>query len=233
MQFSKPLIPGTLIKRYKRFLADVRLDATGETICAHCPNTGSMKTCAEPGSKVYLSHNPDPKRKLKYTWELTETSDGFIGINTLIVNRIVEEAIRENRIPELSGYTEVKREVKFGQNSRMDFMLTRPGTSCFVEVKNTTLLDGHKVLFPDAVSTRALKHVHELALARQNKQAHKSVLLFVVNRPEGTHFSPAWDIDKEYANALKKNAKWIDILAYRTINTPTELKLASRVEIDL
>ena len=141
MQFEKPLTKATLVKRYKRFLADVVLD-TGEEVTAHCANTGSMKTCGAPGDTVWLSHNPSPKRKLAYSWEFTEVSAGYVGINTALPNKLVFEAIEKSQIKELLGYDIMKREVKYGEKSRIDIYLEdsrKVLKPCYVEVKNVTL----------------------------------------------------------------------------------------------
>ena len=152
LTFSSPLIEGKLIKRYKRFFADVEL-ANGEVVTAHCPNTGSMKSCGEPGDTVFVLHAPSPTRKLAYTWELTKTPKGFVGVNTARPNHIVANAIENGKVAELSAYRDIKQEVKYGVNSRIDILLSCPDKGqCYVEVKNTTLLDGDLVLFPDSVS---------------------------------------------------------------------------------
>lgn len=218
IEFPKPLVEGVLLRRYKRFLADVRL-ATGEEVTAHCVNTGSMKTCGSPGDTVMLLHNPSPTRKLAYTWELTRTSKGFIGVNTARPNHVVASAIAAGRIPELQEQTEIKCEVKYGTNSRIDILLTSPnGRRCFVEVKNTTLLVGDEVQFPDAVTERGLKHLQELT--KVVEEGDRAVMFYLVNRAEGQLFAPARTIDPEYAKALKKaTASGVEALAYRAVHT--------------
>ena len=214
MKFPSPLISATLIKRYKRFLADVTL-ADGSIVTAHCPNTGSMKTCGKEGDTVYLSHNDDPKRKLKYTWELTKTDGGFIGVNTHRPNAIVKEALLAGAVKELSSYKEVCPEKKRG-DSRLDFYLpgdeTKP--ACWVEVKNVTLLEGDELTFPDAVSVRALKHIKTLEEIAAGGE--RAVLLFLLNRPEGSSFRAAHEIHPEYAEALEKAEKGgVEVLTCR------------------
>ena len=205
------------MKRYKRFLADVQLP-NGEVVVAHCPNTGSMKTCGSPGDIIYLSYNPSPKRKLSYTWELTQTKKGFIGINTHRPNKIVEEAILNQQIKSLSGYKQIKREVKYGENSRIDLLLSGPKGLCWVEVKNVTLLDQKSVLFPDAVTSRGLKHLKELK--SKVTEGDRSVIFFLINRPEGDSFSPAYHIDPTYSKELVTAQKMgVEVLAYRCCNS--------------
>jgi sugar fermentation stimulation protein A len=204
MQFSSPLIQGTLIKRYKRFLADVQL-TDGTIVIAHCPNTGAMTGCAEPGWKVWLSPSTNPKRKLLYTWEVVLTDkQHWIGINTHKANAIVKEALQENKIAELVGYANLKAEVKFGEeNSRIDFLLTDfKKVDCFVEVKSVTLLDNNVGYFPDAKTIRGQKHLRELSLiAGQGKRA---VLLFCVQHSGIQSVQVAKQIDTDYAKELKQ-----------------------------
>ncbi len=157
-----PLITGILIKRYKRFLADVKLD-TGEKITAHCPNSGSMKGCAIPGSKVWLSISDNPKRKYKYTWELIQIPETIIGINTLLPNKLVKQAIENGEIEELSGYNRVKAEIKTSSHTRLDLLLEKDtGDKCYVEIKNCTMVENKVAMFPDAVTLRGQKHLDEL-----------------------------------------------------------------------
>ncbi len=165
MRFDVPLVTGQLIKRYKRFLADVTLDDGGAEVTAHCANSGSMMGLKEPGIKVWLTPNDDPKRKLKYSWEMLEIDGAMVGINTSRPNGLVEEAIEAGRIPELVGYEKLRREVKYGKNSRIDILLEGEGdTRTYVEVKNVTLAREDGVAeFPDAVTARGAKHLDELA----------------------------------------------------------------------
>ena len=233
INFSSPLHKGTLIKRYKRFLADVELADGGDVITAHCPNTGSMKTCGAPGDTVFLTHNPSPTRKLKYTWELTKTRGGYIGVNTHTPNALVKAAIANGDIKELAGYAEMKTEVKYGKNSRIDVLLSDPRKGdCYVEVKNSTLLDGERVIFPDAVSERGLKHIHELV--SMVEAGHKAVLFFLVNRPEGKSFAPADAIHPEYGAALREaKAAGLKILAYRAKHSLKGIRVTERVPVRL
>jgi sugar fermentation stimulation protein A len=215
MQFSSPLIQGTLIKRYKRFLADVQL-TDGTIVIAHCPNTGAMTGCSEPGWKVWLSPSTNPKRKLLYTWEVVLTDkQHWIGINTHKANAIVKEALQENKIAELVGYANLKAEVKFGEeNSRIDFLLTDfKKVDCFVEVKSVTLLDNNVGYFPDAKTIRGQKHLRELSLiAGQGKRA---VLLFCVQHSGIQSVQVAKQIDTDYAKELKQAMlSGVQILCY-------------------
>lgn len=231
IEFSSPLHKGKLIKRYKRFLADVELVESGQVITAHCPNTGSMKTCGAPGDMVFLTHNPSPARKLKYTWELTKTTGGYVGVNTHTPNALVKEAILRGHIKELQGYGQIRSEVKYGKNSRIDLLLQdeRKG-ECYVEIKNSTLLEGERIIFPDAVSERGLKHIHELTAMVE--AGHKAVLFFLVNRPEGASFAPADAIHPEYGVALRAAKKaGLQVLAYRAKHTLKAIKVAERVPV--
>jgi sugar fermentation stimulation protein A len=215
MQFSSPLIQGTLVKRYKRFLADVQLE-DGSIVIAHCPNTGAMTGCAEPGWKVWLSPSNNPKRKLLYTWEVVLTDQHhWIGINTHKANALVKEAIQQNKIAELIGYETLQAEVKFGEeNSRIDFLLRDHGKQdCYVEVKSATLLENKMGYFPDAKTLRGQKHLRELSLiASQGKRA---VLLFCVQHSGIQSVQVAKHIDPDYANELKRAMlNGVQILCY-------------------
>jgi sugar fermentation stimulation protein A len=196
------LIPGYLIKRYKRFLADVRLD-TGETVTAHCPNSGSMKGCAVPGCPVWLSVSDNPRRKLQYTWELIRTPASMIGINTLVPNRLVKTAIETGRIPELAGYGPVRSEVTVRKGTRLDLALEAPGRrNCYVEIKNCSLVEDGTALFPDAVTQRGQKHLDELR--HLVAAGHRGVIFYLIQRMDARRFSPAAEIDPAYARKLVK-----------------------------
>ncbi len=220
LRFSSHLQKGTLKQRYKRFFADVELP-DGRVVVSHCPNTGSMKSCAEPGSTVYLLEHNDPKRKLAFTWELTETHGGFIGVNTARPNQVVSLAIESGEIPELAGYDTFRREVKYGRNSKIDVLLSDANgekPDCYVEIKNVTLFREGQIQFPDAVTSRGLKHLEELSLLTQQKK--RAVMFFFVNRPEGDTFSVAHDIDPAYARGLvTAQHAGVEILIYRSRTT--------------
>lgn len=231
MRFAAPLQKGTLIKRYKRFLADVTLE-NGQQVTAHCPNTGSMKTCGSPGDHVYLSYHDSPTRKLAYTWELTATKGGFVGIHTGKTNGIVYEAIIGGHIPGLTGYQQVKKEVKYG-NSRIDLKLEghQHHPHCWVEVKNVTLLDHTTCLFPDAVTQRGTKHLNTLIELKQ--QGERAVIFYVVNRPEAQKMMPAASIDPEYARTLRYAVECgVEALAYRVDTNLKDMKLAEQLPIE-
>jgi len=236
MKFEHTLIPGKLIKRYKRFLTDVELD-TGEVVTAHCANSGSMLSVNEPGARVWLSPANDPKRKLKYTWELIQLGDAMVGINTQHPNRVVADAIEAGSVPELAGYDGLKREVKYGQNSRIDILLsseTKP--HCYVEVKNTTmrrdLTPSAPAEFPDSVTARGAKHLVELA--DMVREGHRAVMFYLVQRDDADAFTVAADIDPTYAAGLTAaiNAG-VEVLAYTCRITPEEIAVTDPVEVRL
>lgn len=240
MKFTTPLIPGKLIKRYKRFLTDVELD-TGEIVTAHCANSGSMLSVNTPGAKVWLSPANNPKRKLKYTWELIRIGDGsdaaMVGINTQHPNKIVAEAIEAGDIKELAGYDTLKREVKYGKNSRIDIYLEGEAMpACYVEVKNTTmrrdLTPGAPAEFPDAVTARGAKHLDELA--DMVAQGHRAVMFYLVQRDDADTFTVAADIDPTYAEKLAAAREaGVEVLAYGCRVGPEEIAIDRAVDIDL
>lgn len=205
MNFPDPLIRGNFVERYKRFLSTIELDG-GERVTAHCPNPGSMMGLLVPNGEVWLSPARNPKRKLHYTWELVRIDDGYVGINTSLANRIVEEKLNAKKIPEFADYSSVRREVRYGKNSRVDFLLERPGEpSCYVEVKSVTLRLGESAAFPDAVTARGAKHLGELAeVVRGGKRA---VILYLVQREDCEDFVLAEKIDPAYAEAMRAAQK--------------------------
>ncbi|MEN8255643.1 MAG: DNA/RNA nuclease SfsA [Verrucomicrobiota bacterium] len=223
-----PMVFGTLLKRYKRFLADVELE-DGSVITAHCPNTGRMTTCAEPGWKVALSDSQNPKRKYRFTWELVHNGDCWICVNTGRANQMAFEAVSQNMIPELSGYAEVLREQRFG-SSRFDLLLRTGDNLCYVEVKNVTLLaDDGCYAFPDAVTERGRKHLDELVDAV--KAGHRAAMLYVIPRSDGTTFRPAHEIDPAYAEALDSAmAAGVEAHAWRADASPEGIRLKKQVE---
>lgn len=201
----QPLIEGTLVRRYKRFLADVTL-ADGNMVTAHVANPGSMMGLKDPGLRVWLSHATDPKRKLAYSWELAEVNGTLVGLNASRANAVAAEALQRGAIPELAGYGETRREVKYGKNSRIDLKLgaaANGGPDCFVEVKNVHLHRGGGLAeFPDAVTARGTKHLDELATVAG--AGHRAVMLYVVQRGDCERFTIAADIDPAYATALRR-----------------------------
>ena len=231
MLLPSPLYAGTLICRYKRFLADVQL-ADGTIVTAHCPNSGSMKGCNAPGSPVYLSRSDNPARKLAYTWELVY-SDGFwAGINTGLPNRLTREGIENGTVAELQGYDRIRPEVPYGTRSRIDLLLEGTTGRCYVEVKNVTLVDGERALFPDAVTERGQKHLRELM--EVVRQGDRGVIFFVVQRGDGNAVAPADAIDPEYGRLLRQAvASGVEALAYRALVTPEEIRLVERLPVSL
>lgn len=235
MQFDPVLEEGRLVKRYKRFFADIEC-SDGSIVTAHCANTGSMLNCMADGARVWFSRNDDPKRKLKATWELVETPHGRIAcINTGRANRLIEEALQAGVITELAGFTQLRREVKYGEeNSRADFCLMFDQRQVFVEVKSVTLgfADTDTAAFPDAVSTRGAKHLRELtALAAMGQRA---VLIYCVNLSGITAVRAAQEIDPEYAAALAEaKTAGVEVLAYGTHITPAGIEVTQRLAVEL
>ncbi|HCJ30684.1 MAG TPA: DNA/RNA nuclease SfsA [Pseudomonas sp.] len=235
MRFATPLETGRLVRRYKRFLADIITDA-GEHLCIHCSNTGSMLNCMGEGARVWFQRNSDPKRKLPGTWELVETPQGRLAcVNTARANRLVEEALLAGVIDELKGFTALKREVAYGvENSRVDFRLDYPAGPAFVEVKSVTLGFGDTAVaaFPDAVTTRGARHLRELAvLAREGVRA---VQLYCVNLTGAEAVRPASEIDPLYASALRDAVgAGVEVLAYGVELSPEEIRLVRPLPVIL
>jgi sugar fermentation stimulation protein A len=231
MRFKSPLIRGTLVQRYKRFLADIRL-ANGEVVTAHCTNTGSMMGCKEPGSAVYISRSENLNRKLLYTWELIKTDNTWVGINTLHPNKLVPEAVEAGVIQELRGYETIHREVKVSAHTRLDLCLEGGNGNCFVEIKNVSLAVNGTAAFPDAISERGTKHLRELM--RLKRQGHRAAIVFVIQRGDCDAFRPADEIDQEYGRWLRRaiNAG-VEALPYRAKVTAKEIVLTERIAIKL
>lgn len=227
MQYTEPLLEGVLLRRYKRFLADVRL-ADGTELTAHTPNTGSMLGCSEPGSRVWLRDSANPKRKYRYSWELVETAGGtLVGINTGLPHTLVREAVADGTVTELQGYASCRAEVRYGQGSRIDLLYEDgpDGGRCYVEIKNVTTCDeaGYG-FFPDAVSARGTRHLRELmAVAAAGDRA---VLLFCVQRGDVERVRGADEIDPLYARTLEEAvAAGVEVLAYRARVRPEGVRL--------
>lgn len=228
MKYPLPLIHGRLIKRYKRFLADIILD-TGEVITAHCTNSGSMKSCLDEGAEVYLTPVTDPKRKTRFTWEMIKINDSWVGINTSVPNRLAFEFMKNNIIPGLEGYTEIKREVKYN-DSRLDIFAQKPGETCFVEVKNVTLKEGGLALFPDAVTIRGQKHLQTLMELKE--KGIRAVMLYVVQRMDVKAFAPAEEIDPKYAQLLRQaQSKGVEIIPIQVKVSPEEVVYKKVMEV--
>jgi sugar fermentation stimulation protein A len=234
MRFPDPLVRGTLIKRYKRFLADVRLDDRDDPVTAHCANPGSMMGLATPGATVWLSPSRNPARKLKWSWELVAVPGGLVGVNTAHPNAIAAEAVAEGRIPELAGYERCRREVRYGKNSRIDLLLEGGGHApCYVEIKSVTLKRGdHAAEFPDAVTARGTKHLEELGDMAES--GARAVMLFLAQRDDCRDFTVAGDIDPAYAAALTRaEARGVELICYACRLAPTEIAVDKPLPIRL
>ena len=226
MQFPSPLERGRLVQRYKRFFADVILD-DGREVTAHCPNPGAMLGLNMPGLPVWLSVSDSPTRKLPHTLELVEADGGLVGVNTMHPNRLVAEALAADAIPELAGYAEIRREVKYGEASRVDFLLTSPDRPpCWLEIKNCHLSRGGGLAeFPDCVAARSLKHLKELS--REVEAGARAVMLFVIQRTDCDHFDAAADLDPAYAAGLKAAfGRGVEVLCYGCDISSEAVKLA-------
>ena len=208
--FEAPVVIGRLVRRYKRFFMDVHLEDKDEVVVAHTPNTGSMKGLLDEGNRVMMTYNPSPKRKLDYSVQAIEVGGTWVGCNTHLPNQFVAAVIAAQKIPELAGYDTIRKEVKYGleNRSRIDLLLEdhqEGAPSCYVEVKNVTMKEGTGALFPDAVTTRGQKHIEELMGVMA--QGHRAALVFLVQRMDCEHFSPADAIDAKYGQLLRKAEK--------------------------
>ncbi|WP_044418351.1 DNA/RNA nuclease SfsA [Halarcobacter anaerophilus] len=230
MNFDK-LYKGRLIKRYKRFLADIILE-NGEEITAHVPNSGAMTSCIEPNCEVWVTFHDNPKRKLKYTLELTKMNENLICTNTTVANKIAIEAIKNGTIKELQNYTSLKPEQKYGKNSRIDILLENENKKCYVEIKSVTLKIDEMLAFPDAVTSRGTKHLIELS--DMVKEGHRAVMLYVIQRTDQLPFRLAEEIDKKYAQTFKevtKNA--VEVLVYQSNINLEKIEIEKRVDFQL
>ncbi len=233
MKFEHELFHGTLIKRYKRFLADVKLD-NGEIVTAHCANSGSMLSLKDEGNEVWLSPATNPKAKLNYKWEIVKAGEAMVGINTSLPNKLVEEAILDGTITELQNYDNLRREMKYGQNSRIDLFLSGSNDGkpdCYVEVKSVTLSrEKGTGEFPDAVTSRGTKHLHELT--EMVKQGHRSAMVYLAQRSDIKQFRIASDIDPTYANALKvAKENGVEAYCYICTVTPTTIQVDHSIPV--
>ncbi|MGH1420015.1 MAG: DNA/RNA nuclease SfsA [Hyphomicrobiaceae bacterium] len=236
MKFASPLIRGRLIKRYKRFLADVVLDDTGETVTASCANTGSMKGLLAPNVPVWLSETSSPTRKYRHTWELVENDISgkaqLVGINTGHPNKLIAEAICDNKIGPLKGYASLRREQKYGKSSRIDILLEdeKKGRA-YVEIKNVHMMRNKGLAeFPDSVTARGAKHLDELT--EMVSQGHRAVMLYLVQRADATRFTLAPDIDPHYAETFARAMdRGVEAIAYRCKITPTKIWVDKKIPV--
>ncbi len=237
MKFQTPLLRGTLIQRYKRFLADIRLDS-GETITATCPNTGSMMGLTTPGVPVWVSTSDSPTRKYKHTWEMLEVDlgkgPGMVGINTNHPNALVSEAILAKRVAALKDYTSLKREVKYGVNSRIDILLeAEDKPPAYVEIKNVHMMRKAGLAeFPDSVTARGVKHLQELS--QMVRDGHRAVMVYLIQRSDATKLTLARDVDRTYGEAFDAARKiGVEAIALRCKITPEEIRVDKPVPIDV
>lgn len=234
MKFSDPLVRGRLIKRYKRFLVDIELES-GKVVVAHCANPGSMMNLLLPDAEVWLSPASNPNRKLKYTWEMIRCEDTLIGLNTSLPNKIVENAIQQGLVAEFTKYDSLKREIKYGENSRIDILLQSSNLpDCYLEVKSVTLKrpeNGNNLAeFPDSVTVRGTKHLHELS--GQVANGNRAAMFYLVQREDCNRLSIAGDIDPNYANAFIAARKaGVEMLCYGCSISPEAIKIRRKLEI--
>jgi sugar fermentation stimulation protein A len=231
------LLPGKLVKRYKRFLADIELETveleTSKIVTAHCANSGSMRGCATPGDPVWISRSDNPRRKLNYTWELIQTKDSMIGVNTMIPNRLVKASIESGLVSELKEYTKVTAEVKTSDHNRLDLLLeNETGRACYLEIKNCTLVEKGVAMFPDAITTRGQKHLDELV--RLKRQGHRAVIFYLIQRMDARIFTPAAMIDRVYAQKLKHAVEsGVEIMTRDTFIDTKVIRLRQSIPVRL
>ena len=231
MNFENKLISGVFIKRYKRFFVDVQIE--NKVITAHCPNTGSMKGLLKEGNKVWLSKSNNPDRKLKYTLQIIEDDNSKVGVNTHLTNKIILDALKNNLIKEFDKNITIKPEVKFGDNTRFDFLITKKNYKAFVEVKNVTLMRKPKIAeFPDAITSRGAKHIEELIKA--SKKGYEVYIAFIIQREDCNQFVIASDIDPEYSKLLSKAVKnKLNILCYDCKFSSKGIKLNKNIKLKI
>ena len=231
MNFQKTLISGEFIKRYKRFFVDVKIG--NNTVRAHCPNTGSMLGLLNKGNKVWLSKSENPKRKLKYTLQIIEDEKSKVGVNTLLTNKIVLDALYKGKIHRFKNFDNIKTEVRFGENTRFDFLISQKSKKSFLEVKNVTLSRKKQIAeFPDAITSRGLKHINELLKAK--RMGFEIFILFIIQRNDCSKFILAQDIDKKYCDLLKKAVKKnLNILCYDCKFLSKGIELDSKIQFKI
>ena len=234
MQFSSPYLPAVLLRRYKRFLADVEL-SSGEVVTVHTPNTGAMLGVATPGMRVWLRDTQSVTRKYRYSWEISEPDEQvYVGVHTGLVNALVMEAIHNGTISELQGYIRIEQEVAYGvERSRIDLLLHNDKQVCYVEIKNVTARDAQAIaIFPDAVSLRGQKHLRELM--RVVAGGHRGVIFYCIQREDIDGFRPADEIDAEYARLLREAVEQgVEVVAYKAHVTPESIALTYPVPIQI
>ncbi len=231
MIFKEPLQSGILIKRYKRFLADVQLE-DDSVITIYCPNTGSMRSCSTPGNRVCFSTSDNIKRKYPHTLEMIEENTNWVGVNTGLTNQLVVEAIQQGNIPELKEFDSIKQEVKTSKGTRLDILLTREEKKIYIEVKNCSLVEKKIAMFPDAVTARGTKHLLELADLVQ--KGHRGVIFYLVQRMDAHSFSPAAHIDPLYADTLLEVVrKGVEVLVYQAEVSPNEIKVMGSLPFEM
>ena len=231
MQFQSDLVPGYLVKRYKRFFADVEL-SNGKLVTAHCPNTGSMIGLTNPGVKVWLEPNEDPQKKLKYSWKLVDHENGhYTGVDTNIANKIVSEALGQGKISEFIDYDVILREQKYGANSRIDFLLKKGVQTCFLEVKSVTLCRQEKIAeFPDTVTSRGVKHLKELSNIVDRET--RAIVLYLVQRSDCDYFKIANDLDSNYVTeAIFSANSGVEFVCYGVNFLPNGIELGYQLEM--
>ncbi len=229
MNFESKLIPGKLLKRYKRFFVDIKINK--KIVTAHCPNTGSMMGLLNKGAKVWVSKSKNPKRKLSYTLQIIENNKSKVGINTHLTNRIVLDALNNKAIYNFKNIDDIQQEVRFGKNTRFDFLVTEKNKKTFIEVKNVTLSRKKGIAeFPDAVTSRGLKHINELIKAKG--KGYDAYLLYIIQRDDCKNFQIARDIDVEYYNLLVKSVKKkINLLCYDCKFSSKGIKLNRQIKL--
>lgn len=229
MRFTAPLVQGTLIKRYKRFLADVRME-NGEIITVHCPNTGTMLSCSTPNSRVCLSRSDNPKRKYPFTLEMVEDNSTWVGVNTARTNILVAESIRNGQISEFQDINAIKTEIKTSDHTRLDLQVLHGDRSTYIEVKNCSLAIDMRAMFPDAVTARGTKHLHELI--RLTTEGKNTCIFFLVQRMDAAQFAPASHIDSVYGDTLQKAADaGVMVLVYQAKVSPTGIEVVRPLPI--
>ena len=229
MRINEPRQFGTLIQRYKRFLADIRLDDE-QIVTVHCPNSGSMKGCSTPGSRVVISRSDNPNRKYPWTLEMVREKDVWIGVNTSLTNNLVQEGLENSTINDFGKIDSIRREIKVSEQSRLDFLLQTERNKTYVEIKNCSMAENGAAMFPDAVTKRGTKHLVELDRLRD--QGHETAVLFCVQRMDAEYFTPAETIDPEYSRTLYSVfAKGVKVLAYQADVQPESITIVKKLKV--